>query len=321
MPHAIGLDIGHSAVKVAIGETFLFPTAAMPALDLSIDGSTEAAQDDTVRIGSGTFFVGETAKIHSGGRLLDGLSDDWTVSDEHTALMVAGYQKAVRRAGVEPDMVVLGLPSRLHSKHKAQLQATAAVNLGISRLQIRVMPQPMAAYYSRIVDAEGMPTGSVVQDDKWIIIDVGYYTTDFGMFASRRWSSAAQESTSGVYLAAQHLRRLIADRIGMDVSVREAEAILRTKAMRHQGEIINASAWVAESVSGIAKSIVDAATRILGSREIDSASGVFIAGGGSSLVFEALHKQWRHAVCAENPRFAVAEGLRRYGLASLLVMA
>lgn len=49
MRHAIGLDIGHSAVKVAFGRALLFPTAAIPAIDLSIDGAAEAAQDDTVR--------------------------------------------------------------------------------------------------------------------------------------------------------------------------------------------------------------------------------------------------------------------------------
>lgn len=321
MPHAIGLDIGHSAVKVATGEFLIFPTAATPAVNLSVDAANSSAKTDTVRVGSESYFVGDTAVIHSNGRVLDGLRDDWISSDEHAALLVAGYQKAIRTLGSDSAVVVLGLPSRLHGSQKDRLREIAAANLLIGKDMVHVLPQPLAAYYNMIIKADGTPDESVGEAQKWYVIDIGYYTTDFGMVEKGVWSAAGQESISGTHVAASKLKHLIGNKLGVDVTVRVCEEVLRTKSIRDQGQVIDLSDLVEEAVASVANSIIDGATQVFGAGPIRGAHGIFIAGGGTALMFDRLKKAWPHAVCAQNPRFAVAEGMRRYGLATELVRA
>jgi plasmid segregation protein ParM len=75
------------------------------------------------------------------------------------------------------------------------------------------------------------------------------------------------------------------------------------------------SGIVQDAISPVAKTIIDSATQVFGAGTIDSVDGIFVAGGGSQLLFDALKAAWPQAVAAENPRFAVAEGMRRFGLA------
>ncbi len=321
MTHSIGLDIGHSAVKVAAGENLIFPTAATPAVELSVDSSNSSAKDDTARVGSTSYFVGETAVIHTNGRVLDGLSDDWIHSDEHAALLVAGYQKALRVMGTDKSSVVLGLPSRLHGSQKERLREIAAANLMIGKDKIYVIPQPLAAFFTRTLSKDGAPTDAAAEKERWLVIDVGYYTTDFGMLTNSIWSSAGQESIAGTSVAAANLKRLIAGKHAVDLTIRACEEILRTKSVRLRGERIDMAALVEEAVKPVAKGIIDSAIQVFGAGSVDTADGIFIAGGGATLLFDALKKAWPQAVFAENPRFAVAEGMRRFGLAKALLAA
>jgi plasmid segregation protein ParM len=321
MQEAIGLDIGHSAVKVAAMTPFLFPTAAIPALDLAVDTASDSARSDTVQVGNQSYFVGETAVIHSGGRAIDGLSDNWIDTDEHHALLIAGYTKARRQRVTNDATLALGLPSRLYSAQKERLRTTAARLLTLPTDRVIVLPQPMAAFYTRLLDADGVPACKGEENGKWIIIDVGYYTTDFGCIDREIWSVAGQESMAGTYIAAQQLKRLIADRYGLDLTVRDAERALRTKRLLDQGETIDVTELVAQSAETAAKSIIDGAIRVFGSGTLRGANGIFVAGGGAALLFDAIKATWKHATCATNPRFAVAEGLRRCALAFGLVEA
>lgn len=321
MNDAIGLDIGHSAVKVAAIHPILFPTAAMPAVELAVGEASTAAKDDTVWVGSRRFFVGDTAIIQSGGRAINGLTDDWIDSDEHNALMVAGYRKALRQFGTQSASVALGLPSRLYKTQKARLRARAAMLLSLPQERIYVVPQPLAAFYTNMLDPDGLPSARGGDDAKWYIIDIGYYTTDFGIVDRGVWSAAGQESMAGTHVAAQHVKRLISDHHGLDLTIRDAEQVLRTRAFRDQGENINAADFIDQATELVAKSIIDGATQVFGAGAIRSAAGIYVAGGGANLLFDAIARTWRHAVSPKNPRFAIAEGLRRCALAHALVEA
>ena len=66
--------------------------------------------------------------------------------------------------------------------------------------------------------------------------------------------------------------------------------------------------------------VVDTATRLMEpyARRLD---GVIVAGGGADMVYGVLRDRWPHAIKAEDPRFSVAEGMRRFGAALSLVRA
>lgn len=78
---AIGLDVGHSAVKLAysrgaLPETALIPTAVVPAFTIYDDGAAKRAARETVLVGGRSYFVGETAIAQGGMRTTPGLFED-----------------------------------------------------------------------------------------------------------------------------------------------------------------------------------------------------------------------------------------------------
>jgi len=312
---AIGLDIGHSAVKISAGgKHLLFPTAACPAANLAVEEAARSAASDTVRVNGQDYFVGQTALIHTAGRLLDGLSDDWMEMPEHLALMVAGYQRGRAELELESDpMLVMGLPSRLHAKQHQRLRELAVMHLSVPMDRIRVVPQPIGAFMALALTQDGdAGTDRDITNEQWGVIDIGYYTTDFGLILGGIWSEAGARSIQGANTVASALReRLNADH-GTQIALRTADEVLRSKSVKLYGKSIDVTKHVAECCDAFARQIVEAAIQVFADG-LPALDGILIAGGGADLVFPRLKGAFDHAVCAPLPRFSVADGLRRYG--------
>jgi plasmid segregation protein ParM len=311
----IGLDIGHSAVKIAAGNNRqMFPTAACPAANLAVDEAAKAAKADTVRLNGKDYFVGQTALIHTAGRLLDGLSDDWIETPEHLALMIAGYHRAKASIDDENPLLVMGLPSRLHARQHQRLRELAVMHLHIPLDRVRVVPQPVGAFMGLALDEQGQPVANrSIDTERWGVIDVGYYTTDFGLLIGGIWSHAGARSIAGANTVADALRERIANEHKTTISLRAADEALRTGTLRLYGRTIDVSDHARDASSNFARQIIEGAVNTFG-ETLPSLDGILIAGGGADLVFPHLQKEFPHAVCAETPRFAIAEGLRRFGI-------
>lgn len=313
---SIGLDIGHSAVKVSAGgKHLIFPSAACPAVGLSVEESARAAAADTVRVKGQDYFVGNTALIHTNGKLLEGLSDDWLETPEHLALMIAGYR--LGRAEIEADdqpMVVLGLPSRLHKAQHQRLRELAVMNLSIPEDRVRVVPQPVGAYMGMALDSAGEPVGDRdISTEKWGVIDIGFYTTDYGLLYGGVWSDAGARSIAGANKVAEALRDRVNAANGTQISLRTADEVLRSRFLKLYGKSIDVSNDVKQVCESFARQIVEGAISTFGD-SLATLDGILVAGGGADLVFPLLKKAFDHAECIDTPRFSVAEGLRRYGL-------
>jgi plasmid segregation protein ParM len=313
---SIGLDIGHSAVKVSAGgKQLMFPSAATPAVGLSVEESARSAAAETVRVKGTDYFVGNTALIHTAGKLLEGLSDDWIETPEHIALMIAGYRlgKAQLDTTEEP-MVVLGLPSRLHKAQHQRLREIAVMHLGLPEERVRVIPQPVGAYMGMALDTNGTPAGHVdIAAQKWGVIDIGFYTSDFGLLYGGVWSDAGARSIPGANAVAANLRDRVNAKNGTDISLRTADEVLRSRTLRLFGKSIDVAQDVDQTCATFARQLVEGAITTFGN-ELATLDGILVAGGGADLVFPLLKNAFDHAVCIETPRFSVAEGLRRYGL-------
>lgn len=310
----IGLDIGHSSVKVAAGShREIFPTAAWPAAALNVEESARAAKADTVRVNGRDYFVGQTAIIHTAGRLLDGLSDGWIETPEHLALMTSGYHRGKSAVDEEDPILVMGLPSRLHAAQHQRLRELAVMHLSIPIERVRVVPQPVGAFMALALTAEGVAVADrSIDSERWGVIDIGYYTTDFGLLLGGIWSHAGARSISGANTAADALRERIAATHNTPISLRDADNALRAGQIRLLGKVIDVSGPVQDASNDFARQIIEGAIHTFGDT-LPSLDGILVAGGGADLVFPQLQRQFPHAVCAEAPRFAIAEGLRRFG--------
>lgn len=313
MSAAIGLDIGHSAVKVAVSDhkgkrhSMTVPTAVCQAFRISDESESDRAAKETVRVGSVDYFIGETAVIQGGTNVTSGLSEDWVSTPEHTALMIGSYKKALAMAGVEQPKLVLGLPTHLYARQRDKLREVAMSVLGVK--DVRVVPQPMGPYFEAMFDEKGVPA-SAVNEESWGVVEIGYFTTDFMLMMNGRWVEKASGTCSGARVAAEHLQRILGEK-GMTADLPECEEALRKKQIRNFTSKIDVTSEVNEAVSILTNEVIDHASRLMEpyARKLD---GVIVAGGGAEFMFEKIKERWPHAVCPQTPRLSVAEGMRRF---------
>ncbi|HEU0198560.1 MAG TPA: ParM/StbA family protein [Nevskiaceae bacterium] len=320
MGSAMGLDIGHSAAKVAVdsGEVAIV-AAATRAVTLSTHEAEAAAQKDTVSVNGESWLVGDSALVHTLGRVSDGLRDDWISTPEYGALLKAGYDRGSHMQGVAVENVVVGLPSRLFVAQKEKLRTLVSSITQTPAAHVSVLPQPLAAFMVKAIgdDAESHGKGAAAKPDEaamnesWVVVDVGYYTTDFGFIDRGIWSESAAQSASGVAAPAEAMRRYLVS-LGMNASARAASDALRIKSVKYDGEVRDLTKQSDAIAMEFATTVIDQAERVMGER-IHSADGILVVGGGADLVFKHIRKRWKHAVVPKNPRFAVAEGMRRAG--------
>ena len=314
----IGLDIGHSAVKIACYSQdekerhLLFPSIAVPAFTISDDGEARRAARETVMVGNRGYFFGETARTQGGTST--GLSEDWVDTPEHMALLKGALKRIQDEVGLpENAMLVMGLPTHLFSRQRERLkQLSGEAHKG----EIKVVPQPFAPFQMMMLDRLGNPSPvRSMMEESWGVIEVGYYSTDFMLMQRGRWVEKASGSCAGVRVAADHLARMLAEK-GLTVDLPECEEALQTRRILDFGRKTEVGHEVDQSVALVVTEVIDTATRLMEPyvRKLD---GVLLAGGGAPIVHPHIQTKWPHAYLADKPRLAVAEGMRRFGMALL----
>lgn len=318
MNKVIGLDVGHSAVKVAHASgRILFPTAVIPAFEIHDEVAAARARRDTFKVDGKNYFVGETAVLQGRMNSTPGLFENWVDTPEHSALLLAGYRRAVDAGAQEDALVVLGLPASLFARQRDKLREHASRLLGT---QVMVMSQPFGPYSELMLDERGqLKSSHALETESWAVIEVGYFTTDFTMIQGGVWIEEKTTSCGGVRLATERLQRTLSIK-GTQATLLECEDILRTRKMLSYGQYIDMSREVGDAMLPLAAEIMDTANRLFAS-DARRLNGIIITGGGSDLVFQHLKGQWPNAVQPKDPRFSVAEGMRRQGEYKLWVAA
>lgn len=316
---AVGMDIGHSAVKLAWNDlsaprSLIFPSAVVPHFHISEENTRRQSESDTVVVEGQKFFVGDTAAVQS-ATSVTGLNMDWIKTREHSALLVgANYKLDQNRVPTEGRVICLGLPVVSMARQQAQLQAEA------SRLLpgaiIKIFPQPLAAYQTLMLDMHGspMPNRSML-NESWAVIDVGHFTSDIILMDKGRWIEDASGSCSGISKACSVFQRLIAAE-RFEVDLLEAEECLKTGRLMEFGKVIDVRKEVEASMEALIAEIREEAQKRLADR-VRKLNGVLITGGGADVVHEALIKIWPNTQKSANPRMAVADGMRRLATAMI----
>ncbi|MDD5056591.1 MAG: ParM/StbA family protein [Sideroxydans sp.] len=317
---AIGFDVGHSTTKISclvdgVKHDIIFPSVATPAFTISDENEQRRAAEETVDVDGKPYFFGKTALIQGGMSGSTGLSENWTDTPEYEALMRGGFAK-VRALGIDPDncVIVMGLPTNLHSRQKAVLKSVAAK---CTKGRVLVVPQSLSPYHGMMLDESGNPSmQNSMETESWAVVELGYWSTDIMLMqAGGIWVEKAAGSSRGVALAADALMRALGEK-NVTVGLNEAEQALQTKTIKNFGKNLDVSKEAEIAIGTIVADVLDMSTKLI-EPHVRKLDGVIIAGGGAPLVFEAIKAKWPHAILAENHRFAVAEGMRRYALVTL----
>jgi len=321
---AIGMDIGHSAVKLSFqspnnpeGEIthISFPATAIPSFMIQDDAERKLSLLDHVLVpntnqhSEGSFFTGDTAITH-GSQSVTGLHFDWIKTAEHSALIMAAKKK-LDQYGVRQEnrTVVLGLPVSSFGSQKEILRQIAQVLMPAST--IKVVIQPIAALHTELLDASGrnIPGRSFIEES-WAVVDIGHFTTDVVAIENGRYQPRKSDSCRGVFKACEALTQILSLSGIPDVTMVEAEKCLHTNTIKNWGVVTDIKNQCAEAKQTIINEISDMSTRLLsdGARQ---RTGTLLTGGGAPILYDHIKAIWPNTKTSPLGRYAVSEGMRR----------
>ena len=319
MHSVIGLDVGHSAVKLAAitnGKTIrlVIPSFVCPAFEISDEAEQRRANEETVIVAGRSYFVGETARLQGQLKNPIGTYDNWISTPEYAALILGALKKAAA-AGIDIDKprFVLGLPTHLFAQQKDVLKGVVSDLVPVGHLM--VMPQPVGAYHATMLDEYGLPQAlRSMSTQTWCVVDIGYYTTDFLVIQKGRFVESAKASCGGMRLAAEHVVALLTKK-GYSTNIPEAEEALINRSIKNFTRQLDVGLEVDQALAKNVADVIDTLGRTISSiaRQMD---GLVVAGGGAGLIFPSIERIYPTAMLATDSRFAVAEGMRRFGCAA-----
>jgi len=194
MERCVGIDVGYGFVKVTDGqEGYLFPSVvgegaaeSLPRMSLQAPARTD---DLRLQIDGEVYHVGNLAIRHS--RLAHrGLSATRAEGNDFRVLFLAGLSMLCQQP-LNAFAVVTGLPpGRMHltdelarqvrGEHRVtRLTAQGAEEVAIRVDRLTVVPQPLGAYWSQVMDARGkVREDSSLLQGRIGLIDIGFRTTD-----------------------------------------------------------------------------------------------------------------------------------------------
>jgi plasmid segregation protein ParM len=325
MHHAtVGIDVGFGNTKYCFrrqGEniTDMFPslTPSKSANDLnqySSLGIGSKRATAMVRVDGHWFEVGPgnftTSAYGDSGRFL---VDDFAVSNRYRALIGAVF---TLNQITSIDTLVLGLPVETIQKYSDQVSNAfrGMLDFGhgqVSVNRVAVVPQPTGSllFASRRLGAQFTASSTN------IIVDVGYYTTDWvvarGFDVDPRRSGGVRDGASDVY-------KSIAEQLtnALKVQIRDIErideAVRSSKPLSVNGRDVDLAPFLRNCLPKIQSTIAQLRTKI---GNADDASRILLTGGGAPLFEASLRDAYKESIVevVPGPCFSNAIGFLIYG--------
>jgi plasmid segregation protein ParM len=314
----IAIDVGHSATKVLaqtgeLRHQILFPSVVTPAIEIDEPRARAAADAETLTVAGTRYFYGRTAVVQGRAESESQLTDDWLSSSVYATLLGATVQELRRRmVPLDRDAIVLGgLPARLFSAQSELLERLMRAHFPHARLF--VLPQPLAPYFAVRFKDDGSPSEQA--PGAYAVVDAGAYTVDCALVQDDQWIQHGSGSAPGAYVAAEHLAKALSKRFSFQVSPLACHQVLATGEFRAHGRphAIHAELEAAKRVFGdTVLAYVDRKFE----REAPSLEAILLVGGAAPLLEARMRQRWPNLLAVPNPRFVVAEGMLRAGLAA-----
>ncbi len=323
MNTVIALDVGHSAVKV-VADTpsgrhqFIFPSVATLAIELSEPGAREAAARETVVVDGKSFFFGHTAVSQGTPDAESGMNENWVTAPEYSALVLGAFlklQQMPERISPEGSIVVVGLPSKFFSQQRPILSAIMKKLAPHSK--ILVLPQPLGPFNCIQLDADGKEsTNHNMSNEAWGVIEIGHFTTDFGVVREGNWIDKNSGSCPGGHVLVERVVNRIKEDRGYTLPLVEATKAIAQGSFKEYGNQVSIKPYVDEAATHLISVVINKANQLLDA-DARTLDGIVVAGGGASIIYPAIASKYPHAVIAAgDPRMTVAEGFCRFGCAA-----
>lgn len=318
----LGLDIGYSNVKLAMGESAATPIVSLsPAGAAPVDRLPESLgkSDDVLRV-----MVGDAlwaACVNPGKFSLwnRALHQDYSRSDSYRALFHAALLLSERDV---VDLVVTGLPvaqwlDRAHRDEISQ-RLTGCHRITKTRevrvAQVRVIPQPIGGYLDVLWSGTN---GAILEEGRVLVIDPGFFSVDWVVVEEgdlRKTSSGTSLEAMSVLL--EHASRLIAEEHGGKVPVDRLEEALRSGRVQVllYGQAIEIGPYLRQAAGRVAPVALEALRESI-RKESGSVDAILLTGGGADFyepVVKVLFPS-NSIIIPERPELANARGFYYFG--------
>jgi plasmid segregation protein ParM len=323
----LGLDVGYSNLKLAIGEAgttpqvLVRPAGAAPAERLGerVAGGHGPADAVLVDLGGTPWAAAtEPARFEGWARSLHA---DYSTTPAYRALVSAALALANRS---QVDRLVTGLPVA-QAQDRARREALRRLLLGthltergrITVADVRVVPQPIGAFVDLLYAEREPALLQRIEEGTVLVLDAGFYSFDWAVIVAgelRRGASGTSLEAMSVVLerAAAH----IAEQHGGRPQPLALEAAMRQG--RTQVRIFGQAVALAPVLTEVAAEVGAVALEALRQglrREATNVDLVVLAGGGGALYGEPAGALFPGALVrlAREPVAANARGFFHYG--------
>ncbi|MFM0756069.1 PRTRC system protein D [Paraburkholderia strydomiana] len=322
------IDVGYGNTKYAHRAasgtiaTGMFPSLAPLAASHALSGYGDSVLTSrkvaTIVIDDIEYEVGpDVALTAAYGKTGRTLSNDFVASNNYEALLFG----AIHFAGVtHVERLLLGLPVHTMSKYSGALRDrfTGTFDYGPSRVTIDkvvVIPQPLGS----LVAASANRQSEFGRDSAHLVIDVGYFTTDW-VYANG--FTMDDKRSNGMPGGASQVCQRIAELIGKDQEEKVEDIELIDKALREHrpfffyGHDINLDQYLEKSQPVIAGVVEDIKNNV---GPLTSVRSIVLSGGGAALYAPAIRKAFPRVTLEviEAPCTANAKGFLIVGEAGL----
>ncbi|MFM0092933.1 PRTRC system protein D [Paraburkholderia sediminicola] len=322
------VDVGYGNTKYAYRATSgtiaadMFPSLAPLSASRSLSGYGDSVLASrkvaTIVIDEIEYEVGpDVALTAAYGNTGRALSNDFVLSDNYAALLAG----AMHFAGVTHiERLVLGLPVHNMQKYSDALKQrfTGDLEFGVARVRVDkvvVIPQPLGS----LVSASSNRQKEFGRDSAHLVIDVGYFTTDWvyanGFTMDDKRSGGMPGGASQIY---QRIAGLLAR--DQDEQVDDLEridkALRERKPFFYYGSDIDLDPYLEKSqplIAGVVKEMQNNVGQLTNVRSI------ILSGGGAALYASAIRKAFPRVTLEviDAPCLANAKGFLVVGEAGL----
>lgn len=326
MKTQVGIDLGRSGTKVVAAfrdghaiarKQLFFPAGVTRSFRIDHPEAAARAELDTVVVDGEAYFVGETALLQGGDTMHSGLRPDWISTPLHAAMLKGAVMKlaAAGVPGTATAHITVGLPGGIYGVKRAQYEQI--VRRHLPNNEITVLPQPLGPFFAELFNASGGIAKPDMTGQSWATVEIGQYTTDTCLVVDGAAIESAFESCDGMHTVVRRLiKELRRTKDILEMSLAEGTTALEQRYVRHQGKDWQIDEELDVAASQLAEHIINYVPTAIGPswRKLH---GVLVAGGGAPLLFPKLATHWPTAMLCSEPRYAVAEGFVRVGLAAV----
>lgn len=320
MKVAITIDIGSGVTKSAISDRLdNFPSLIGPAVS---ESGFRLKQDDMLEFNGKIYYAGDSANSRiKPDSMYSTLTNSWAGSDGWFGLLYYAISRLFQHGNLGDISLCTGVPVAYYAQNKATLPKklsgthTFKVSGKVYEFRLKpedivLVPQALGLYFSHRIS----PSFKKVKQEKCCYIDIGTYTTGWVTIEEneiRDWG------TDGTEFGVGHFKQILTKRLTTDFNLSglspiEIDRVVREKHLKIRRRTLNLEPLCDEVMHEIKSKILGP----LGESLKDNASMSFYVGGGGSMIFMPVIKEFNPAaelLCAkDDAMFSVVKGLHAY---------